>query len=279
MLGASEIRRLLDEHGLSARRSLGQNFVVDPDTVRRIASLAGIGPDRPAVEVGPGLGSLTLALAGTGAPVVAVEKDPALLVALGEVLSGHLGSGAEVSVVEGDALDVDWTGLLAGRHPGPWTLVANLPYNVAVPIVLDVLARAGMVQRLVVMVQREVADRLVAGPGGRTIGVPSVKVAWYGSPSVVMAVGPDVFVPRPRVDSAVVLIDRHEPPSAVVGAPEVFELVERAYGQRRKMLRSTLGGVIDPAVFAAAGVAPTSRPEELDVHAWARLAEARRSAP
>jgi 16S rRNA (adenine1518-N6/adenine1519-N6)-dimethyltransferase len=275
MLGATEVRRLLDTHGLSARRALGQHFVVDPGVVRRIAALSGVGPDRPAVEVGPGLGSLTLALAATGAEVVAVEKDTTIVPVLEEVLTQRLGPGHPgVSVVTADALEVDWTRLLGASTPPTWTLVANLPYNVAVPVVLDVLARAPTVGRLVVMVQREVADRLVAEPGGRDIGLPTVKVAWYGRARMLMTVPPEVFLPRPRVASAVVSIDRREPPSDRVESGAVFDLAERAYRHRRKMLRATLGPHLPVGAFARSGVEPTARPEELDVGDWARLAEA-----
>ncbi|MFZ4518282.1 MAG: 16S rRNA (adenine(1518)-N(6)/adenine(1519)-N(6))-dimethyltransferase RsmA [Microthrixaceae bacterium] len=272
MLGAAEVRELLDRAGLSAKRSLGQNFVADPNTVRRIARLAGVVPGVRVVEVGPGLGSLTLALLDAGAEeVVAVEKDHALASLLPHVLAAHDPERAgRVRLVEADALGVSWTDLLG---PGPWVLVANLPYNVAVPVLLRVLATAPEVDHLVVMVQKEVADRLVATPGGRAIGVPTVKVAWYGTARTVAVVGPEVFVPRPRVDSAVVEVRRREPPRSGDPAP-VFALVERAYRQRRKMLRATLGGVVDPAAFAAAGVEPTARPEELGVDDWVALAGA-----
>jgi 16S rRNA (adenine1518-N6/adenine1519-N6)-dimethyltransferase len=271
LLRSAELRSILDRHGLDARRSLGQNFVVDPSTVEQIAAWSGVGPDRPAVEVGPGLGSLTLALAATGADVLAVEKDAALVQVLAELLPAHGAPG--VRVVEGDALEVDWSELLAGP-PGPWTLVANLPYNVAVPIVMRLLQSVPEVQRLVVMVQLEVAERLAAGPGGRVVGVPSIKVAWYGSAEVLGRVPPEVFVPPPRVESAVVRIDRRPPPSGAVRPGEVFRLVETAYRQRRKMLRSTLAAVVAPEAFDQSGVAPTARPEELGVGQWAALAEA-----
>ena len=172
MLGPREVAELLTAHGLDARRSLGQNFVVDPGTVEHIAALAGVGPDDHVVEVGPGLGSLTLALAATGASVVAVEKDRQLLPVLESVLES---CGADlVEVVEADALDLDWSELLGSRSTGEWALVANLPYNVAVPILMSILERAPQVGRAVVMVQKEVAERLVAGPGGRTVGIPSI---------------------------------------------------------------------------------------------------------
>jgi 16S rRNA (adenine1518-N6/adenine1519-N6)-dimethyltransferase len=267
------VRAVLQRHGLDARRSLGQNFVVDPGTVERIAAMAEVGPGDHVVEVGPGLGSLTLALHATGASVVAIEKDLLLAPVLEEVLSSR--GIDDVEVVNADALAVDWSQLLGQRHTGSWTLAANLPYNVAVPIVLGVLADAPAVERLVVMVQKEVADRLVAGPGGRVVGIPSIKVAWYGRAELLEVVPPEVFVPRPRVESAVISITRRPPPSASVAPGEVFPLVETAYRQRRKMLRSTLGSILAPEVFLEAGIEPTCRPEELGVSDWAALAAAR----
>ncbi len=268
MLGQNDVRELLERHGLDARRSLGQNFVADPATVVRIARLAGVSPGDHVVEIGPGLGSLTLALADAGAHVVALEKDPALVPVLREVLAAHdVGS---VEVVEGDALQVDWDQLL--DPDVPWTLVANLPYNVAVPIIISVLERASSVQRMVVMVQKEVAERLVAGPGGRTIGIPSMRVAWYASAEMLGAVAPEVFVPRPRVTSALVGMARRGPPRSGLDPAEVFPFIETAYRQRRKMLRSTLSSSVPAAAFDAAGISSASRPEELDIGQWADLA-------
>lgn len=272
------MRELLERHGVEARRSLGQNFVVDPNTVRRIARLAAVGPGDSVVEVGPGLGSLTLALADTGAEVLAVEKDRSLLPLLDDVLhrsttSLPVPAGAptgRVRVVEGDALTVDWSALLGERS---WSLVANLPYNVAVPVLLRVLADAPQVRRLIAMVQLEVAERICAPPGTRTIGIPTIKVAWYGTAEIVAKVGPEVFLPKPRVSSAVLAVERCAAPSDLVGPAEVFPLVEQAYRQRRKMLRSTLGGVLRAAVFDDAGIDPRSRPEQLDLDDWVRLAE------
>lgn len=277
LLGAGEIRSLLEEHGLAARRSLGQNFVADPALVERIAALADVGPARPALEIGPGLGSLTLALAARGGTVLAVELDDGLASLLPETLERHLGAdAARVAVLHGDALRLDWPAVLAdhGGADDTWTVVANLPYNVAVPVIIRLLARAPQVGRLVVMVQHEVADRLAAEPGGRTIGVPTIKIGWYASVRLLTTVPPEVFIPRPRVQSAVVSIDRRDPPSGTVDPAAVFALVDRAYGQRRKMLRSTLGGAVPTEAFAAAGIDPTTRPEQLDVADWARLAEA-----
>lgn len=274
MLGAREVQELLDRHGLDARRSLGQNFVADPNTVERIARLAGVGPGDHVVEVGPGLGSLTLALADTGAQVLAIEKDATLVPVLGEVLSAH-GAGG-VHVLRADALELDWTEVLGGA--ASWVLVANLPYNVAVPIIMSVLEQAPSVRRLVVMVQKEVAERLAAGPGGRTVGVPSMRLAWYAEAELLGTVAPEVFVPRPRVTSTLVGITRRPPPTDEIGPDDVFGLVGTAYRQRRKMLRSTLGASVSEDTFDAAGIDPTARPEQLSIEDWARLALAVRAA-
>ncbi len=279
MLGVADIEGLLARHGLDARRALGQNFVADPHTVEHIAALARVGPGDHVVEIGPGLGSLTLALADTGAQVLAIEKDIALVPVLDEVLREHgldaaeAGAGAgAVQVVTADALELDWVEVLGGA--ASWVLVANLPYNVAVPIIMSVLEHAPAVQRMVVMVQKEVADRLVAEPGGRTVGVPSMRLAWYASAELLGTVAPEVFIPRPRVTSALVGLTRRPPPTERIGPGPVLALVGTAYRQRRKMLRSTLGGAVPAAAFESAGVAPTARPEELGIGDWARLAVA-----
>lgn len=256
---------LLEAHGLGPSRALGQNFVVDPNTVRRIARLAGVGPGDHVVEIGAGLGSLTLALVETGTSVTAVEIDRHLRPVLEEVVAGH-----EVTVVAGDAMELDWDEVLAGADR--WALVANLPYNVATPLVLDLLRDVPKIERMLVMVQLEAGERLVAAPGTPAYGIPSVKVALRATGRIVGRVGPDVFVPRPRVDSALVeLVRRAEP--ATDADPEVLvALVERAFNQRRKMLRRSLAGVVDDAAFAAAGIDPTDRPERLGIEAWGRLA-------
>lgn len=272
-LGAAEVRARLDELDHPARRSLGQNFVADPGVVRRIAAAAGVGPDTPVLEVGPGLGSLTIALAERGARVLAVEQDETFAATLVPWLTDHGVAPGRVEVVTGDVTRVDVADELDRRSDwgARWVVVANLPYNVAVPILLGLLERVDAVGSLVVMVQSEVADRLVATPGGRTIGVPTIKVGWYARARRLFGVDAAVFVPRPRVASAVVEIVRRPPPEA--DRSVAFELVDRAYGQRRKMLRSTIGDRVDPAGFAAAAVAPTARPEELGVDDWARLAD------
>ena len=262
---------LLDTHGLAPSRALGQNFVADPNTVRRIARLARVGAGDRVVEIGAGLGSLTLALAETGASVTAVEIDRYLVPVLRSVVSDVAG----VSVVEGDALRLDWPALL-GSGSGSWVLVANLPYNVATPLVADLLDGVPAISRMLVMVQKEVGERLAASVGSAAYGAVSVKVAYWASARVVGKVPPTVFVPPPKVESALVSIERHPGGPAVdpgiVSAARLFEVVRAGFAHRRKMLRGTLAGVVSPSAFEAAGVAPTARAEELDVQAWGRLA-------
>jgi 16S rRNA (adenine1518-N6/adenine1519-N6)-dimethyltransferase len=264
-----QVRELLDENGLSPSRALGQNFVADPNTVRRIARLAGVGPGDRVVEVGAGLGSLTVALAETGAEVTAVEVDRHLLPVLRSVVE-PLG----VRVVEGDAMTLDWDRVLGAGAAGEdrWALVANLPYNVATPLVLELLARVPAIDRMLVMVQREVGERLVAGPGSKAYGIPSVKVAYWADADVVGRVPPTVFVPEPRVESALVRLRRLPEPPVDTDPQRLFRLVETAFGQRRKMLRRSLASLVDPAAFERAGVRPDARPEELSLRDWDRLA-------
>ena len=262
----TEIRALLDRHGLSARRALGQNFAADPNTVRRIAQLSGVGPGDPVVEIGPGLGSLTLALLECGASVLAVEMDRDLLPVLAEVVEGR-----DVRLVEGDARRIDWAALLAGR--ADWKLVANLPYNVAAPLVLDLLRDVPAITEMLVMVQREVGERLAAIAPDPAIGVPSVLVACHGTASIVGQVSPNVFIPRPRVDSALVRIVRHDQPVLHAPLATVEQLVRAGYGQRRKMIRKSLAGHLSVDQMVAADVDPQARPETLDVASWDRLAQ------
>lgn len=266
-MGAARIRALLDEFDLAPSRALGQNFVVDPNTVRRIASLAGIGAGDHVLEIGPGLGSLTLALAETGASVTAVEVDRHLVPALRTVVDDVTPT---VTVVHADALEVDPEVLLSASSS--WRLAANLPYNVGTTILLRMLEVAPQITGGVVLVQREVADRLAARPGDPAYGIPSVKTAWWATATVVGRVPPTVFHPRPRVDSALVAVERRTPPGGDALRRRVFGLVDAGFGQRRKMLRRSLVESIDAAGFDAAGVSPTARPEELALDDWIRLA-------
>ena len=256
-------------HGLRANRSLGQNFVADPNTVRRIARLAQVGPGDRVLEIGAGLGSLTLALAETGADVTALETDRHLLPVLRELVSS---SGARV--VEADARALDWKALLE-PEPGPWTLVANLPYNLAASLVVDVLEAAPAVGRLLVMVQREVGERLAAGPRAPGYGAVSVKVAYWATARVVGRVPATVFVPEPKVASVLVALERLPRPAvdpAIAPYEDLFALVRAGFGQRRKMLRRALAGLATVEDLVAAGIRPEARAEELDVRAWGTLA-------
>jgi 16S rRNA (adenine1518-N6/adenine1519-N6)-dimethyltransferase len=269
-LGRADLVALLGANGLRPRRALGQNFLHDPNTARRIARLAGVGPGDAVVEIGAGLGSLTLALAETGGRITALELDPALVAVLREVVGP-----AGVEVIEGDALSADWSTLLAGA--ARWTLVANLPYNVATPTILRVLDEAPIVARFLVMVQREVGERLAAPVGDPAYGAVSVKVAYWAEAGVVGRVPASVFVPRPRVESVLVRIERRARPAVdprVVSADELFHLVRAGFAQRRKMLRRSLAGLLSAEDFAAGGIDPSSRAEELGVADWGRLAAA-----
>jgi 16S rRNA (adenine1518-N6/adenine1519-N6)-dimethyltransferase len=273
-LTPATVRALLAEHGLHPKKSLGQNFLVDGNIARRIVTLAGVGSGDTVLEIGPGLGSLTLALTAGGAEVVAVELDARLAGVLVTVLA-DAGVADQVRVEVADAMDADLEGLLAAGR-GPVTCVSNLPYNVAVPVVMRLLEDVPRVSRIVVMVQREVGERLAAGPGDEQYGAVSVKVAYYAEAALVGRVSPSVFIPRPKVDSALVRLDRRaEPPVEVPSEDALFTLVRAGFAQRRKMLRRALAPVLGDratSVLDAAGVAPTARAEELGLDAWAAVA-------
>ena len=262
----ADIIALLEAQGRSPSRALGQNFVADPNTVRRIARLAEVTVGDRVIEIGAGLGSLTLALAETGAEVTAVEVDRHLLPILREQVEP-----AGVRVVEADAMELDWGSVLGDG--GGWVLVANLPYNVATPLVLDLLDDVPAIERMLVMVQLEAGQRLVAEVGDPTYGIPSVKVAYWATAELVGRVPPSVFVPRPRVESALVRIDRRPAPAVDADPERLFALVRAGFGQRRKMLRRSLAGLVEPEAFMRAEVRPEARAEELSIEDWGRLAE------
>lgn len=259
--GRAEIIGLLRRHGIEPRKRLGQNFLIDPNTIRKIVRLADVGPGDRVLEVGAGTGTLTRELAATGADVVAYEIDERLRPVLAEVL----GTLDNVEVRFADAVTV-------GFANGSWTVVANLPYYLSTTLLLDWLQAGPQPERFVVMVQREVADRLAAEPGSRTYGIPSVVARLYGSPRRVFTVPPSVFYPRPEVDSAVVEIERRTPP---LHAATAVRLASVAFGQRRKMLRRSLAATLasPQATLEAAGIDPLRRPEELDVAEFLALAE------
>jgi 16S rRNA (adenine1518-N6/adenine1519-N6)-dimethyltransferase len=268
-LGGADVRRLMAAHGLRPSKAMGQHFVSDPNTIRRIVKLAGVDASARVVEIGAGLGSLTLELGRTGAEVVAVEIDRRLVPVLREVVGGL----PNVRVVEDDGLRLDWQRLLGERRL--WALVANLPYNVATPVVIRTLEEAPGVRSMLVMVQREVGERLAALPGDPAYGAVSVKVRYWAHAALAGTVPPTVFVPRPSVESALVRVDRHDSPAVppgVVSYRRLCAVVNAAFGHRRKMLRRSLAGVVAPEAFEAAGVAPTARAEELDVVQFGALA-------
>ncbi|MDP1820088.1 MAG: 16S rRNA (adenine(1518)-N(6)/adenine(1519)-N(6))-dimethyltransferase RsmA [Acidimicrobiales bacterium] len=264
------MRDLLARHGLEPSRALGQNFVADANTVRRVARLAGVGAGDRVIEIGAGLGSLTLALTATGAQITAIEIDRHLVPVLRSVVEPE---GA--TVVQADALSLDWHGLLgpAGDTPS-WVLVANLPYNIATVLLLDLLADVPQIDRMLVMVQLEAGERLAATPGSKAYGIPSVKVAWWAEARLVGRVPWTVFVPPPRVESALVELRRRPVPGDDAARRAVFALVDAGFGQRRKMLRRALADHVGPGAFAAAAIRPEARAEELELADWLRLAAA-----
>jgi 16S rRNA (adenine1518-N6/adenine1519-N6)-dimethyltransferase len=275
LLGPADARRLAASLGLRPSKARGQNFVIDGNTVRRIVRTAGLHPDDVVVEVGPGLGSLTLALLPAAARVVAVEVDETLAAALPSTVAEYAPSLAgRLEVVTGDAMHVT---SLPG--PAPTALVANLPYNVAVPVLLHLLESLPSLDRGLVMVQKEVADRLAAPPGSRTYGVPSVKAAWYASVRPAGSVSRTVFWPVPNVDSGLVALQRRDPPPGADRAA-VFAVVDAAFAQRRKTLRAALsrwaGSAAEAeAVLRRAGIDPRTRGEQLSVAEFASIAAAR----
>ncbi|MDT9593638.1 16S rRNA (adenine(1518)-N(6)/adenine(1519)-N(6))-dimethyltransferase RsmA [Nocardioides zeae] len=288
LLSAADVRRLAAELDLRPTKQRGQNFVIDPNTVRRIVRDSGITGDDVVVEVGPGLGSLTLALLAVARRVVAVEVDPLLAGRLPATIEAYApGIGEDAfEVVLADALRIEEV-----PGPAPTALVANLPYNVSVPVLLHLMSLLPGLERGLVMVQAEVADRLAAGPGSRTYGVPSVKAAWYADVRRAGAVGRNVFWPAPNVDSGLVAWTRREPPRTTATRAQVFGVVDAAFAQRRKTLRAALRGLVTSlasaegeaagpsvaerleAALAYAGVAPTARGEELRVEQFAAIAE------
>ncbi len=275
LLGATEIRRLAAELEVRPTKTLGQNFVIDGNTIRRIVAAARIDPEETVLEVGPGLGSLTLGLLDAAQRVVAVEIDPKLAERLPQTVDEFRPAlTSNLDVVLGDAMRV--TEL---PYP-PTSLVANLPYNVAVPVVLHLLEHFPSLRHGLVMVQDEVADRLCAGPGNKTYGIPSLKAAWYGRMRKAGVIGMNVFWPAPKIQSGLVSFQRHEPPQTTASRSEVFAAIDAAFAQRRKTLRAALAGWAGGADAAeralrAAGVDPQARGERLVIEDFARIAEAR----
>jgi len=274
LLGAGQIRELAGRLGVRPTKQWGQNFVIDANTVRRIVRLADVGRSDVVVEIGPGLGSLTLGLLPQVARVVAVEVDPNLAAALP-------GTVAALAPAYSDRLEVVLADAMTVRilpDPQPTALVANLPYNISVPVVLSFLEAFPTLRRVLVMVQAEVADRLAAPPGSKTYGVPSAKAAWYASARRTSTIARSVFWPVPGVDSALVALERRDPPPTTASRQEVFAVVDAAFAQRRKMLRSALAGLagspeIAVRALTAAGVDPQARGEVITIGDFARIAQ------
>lgn len=315
LLGAADIRRIAAEAGISPTKKFGQNFVIDPGTVRRIVREAGVTADTRVLEVGPGLGSLTLALLETGAAVTAVEIDPALAARLPETVAEFMPEAVDrLTVINADAMSLSPETLpefapnrtaasngndnvlsteakensradTANDNATPsatasnnsFTLVSNLPYNVATPILLTLLERFENLDHFLVMVQKEVADRLAAKPGSKIYGTPSVKLAWYGRAERVGLVGRNVFWPAPNVDSALVSFTRYAEESdghniaSKANRQKAFQLIDAAFGQRRKTLHAALKKLVPDEAFAAAGIDPTRRGETLTINEFVAL--------
>jgi 16S rRNA (adenine1518-N6/adenine1519-N6)-dimethyltransferase len=275
LLGPADVRSLAARLGVRPTKQRGQNFVIDANTVRRIVREAALAPDDVVVEVGPGLGSLTLALLPEVRRVVAIEVDPVLAAALPETLAAYAPDLAgRCEVITGDALRVETV-----PGPPPTALVANMPYNVSVPVLLHLLALLPSLEHGLVLVQSEVADRLAAAPGSKVYGVPSVKAAWYADVRRAGAIGRNVFWPAPNVDSGLVAWTRREPPPTTATRAQVFAVVDAAFAHRRKVLRGVLrelagSGEAAEAALRTAGIDPMARGESLTVGEFARIAEA-----
>ena len=260
LLGAAEIREIAARIGVNPTKKLGQNFVVDANTCRRIVKVADVQSDDVALEIGPGLGSLTLALLEIANSVIAIEIDPRLAVELPLTAQAHGFEVERLTVLNEDALTTQ------SLPAEPTILVANLPYNISVPVLLHFLEKFPTIRSGVVMVQSEVADRLVAKPGSKTYGSPSVKATWWADLSGAGNVARQVFWPIPNVDSSLVRFIRHEAAGSESERRITFSVIDAAFAQRRKMLRSALSQVFSGAAEDAivkAGIDPTVRGETL----------------
>ena len=269
LLGASEIRELAAKLELKPAKGLGQNFVIDGNVCQRIVRQVEIKADDIALEIGPGLGSLSLAILESGAPLIAVEIDKRLADQLPETVALH-DSDADLLVINRDALE------LIDLPKLPTVLIANLPYNVSVPVLLNLLERFPTLREGVVMVQAEVAERLAAKPGGKDYGVPSLKSAWWAELELAGSVSRNIFWPIPNVDSKLVFFKRHEPLGDEVIRRKVFSLIDAAFSQRRKMIRSSMSSVLGEraeSIIESAGIDPTLRGEALDISAYCKIAK------
>jgi 16S rRNA (adenine1518-N6/adenine1519-N6)-dimethyltransferase len=273
LLGASEIRSLAASIDLKPTKIWGQNFVIDANTVRFIVKHSGITEFDDVLEVGPGLGSLTLGLLPASKSLTVIEIDPKLADLLPTTVSKKAAEFCgKLTVLQTDALTIKELAV------SPTALVANLPYNVSVPVIIHLLTQFPSINRVLVMVQAEVADRLAAGPGSKIYGVPSVKARWFGKVQKVATIGKNVFWPAPNIESALILIERHQTPLSDIAQSELFAAIDAAFGQRRKMLRSALNSWANgkaEQILIHAGIDPTLRGEELDVLDFVKIAKAK----
>lgn len=283
LLSAADIRKLADRLELRPTKTLGQNYVIDPNTIRRIVTTADLASTEHVVEVGPGLGSLTLGLMDRAQAVTAIEIDPPVAAQLAATVEQwRPGTSERLAVLEADAMQLSGEQIIAAAPVGadgpPTAIVANLPYNVAVPVMLRLLAELPSINHGLVMVQQEVAERLTAAPGSKIYGVPSVKMAWYAETKLAGTIGTKVFWPAPRITSGLVHFTARTPPETTATRSQVFEVIDVAFAQRRKTMRAALSswagsGAAAEEMLVAAGVDPKARGETLDIAAYARIAE------
>ena len=269
VVGKSDLKDMMEKHDLRPSKSLGQNFVVDPNTILKIIRAANIEKGEQILEIGPGLGSLTSQLSATS-KVVAIELDRYLVPALEEVLN-HFGKRENVEIVQEDAMKIDWQEFFTQRQ-GVWKMVANLPYNIATPLLVTLLENAPEIQAIYVMVQLEVGERFAASPKSKAYGIPSVKAQYWAETKVLGKVSPNVFLPVPKVDSAILQIIRKSSPPEVNYA-NFSRLIQTAFQHRRKMIRKSLNTLVPLANFSIAELSPQARPEELSVTDWVKLAK------
>ena len=269
VVGKSDLKDMMEKHDLRPSKSLGQNFVVDPNTILKIIRAANIEKGEQILEIGPGLGSLTSQLSVTS-KVVAIELDRYLIPALEEVLN-HFGKRENVEIVQEDAMKIDWQEFFTQRQ-GVWKMVANLPYNIATPLLVTLLENAPEIQAIYVMVQLEVGERFAASPKSKAYGIPSVKAQYWAETKVLGKVSPNVFLPVPKVDSAILQIIRKSSPPEVNYA-NFSRLIQTAFQHRRKMIRKSLNKLVPSVNFSIAEVSPQARPEELSVTDWVKLAK------
>ena len=269
VVGKSDLKDMMEKHDLRPSKSLGQNFVVDPNTILKIIRAANIEKGEQILEIGQGLGSLTSQLSVTS-KVVAIELDRYLIPALEEVLN-HFGKRENVEIVQEDAMKIDWQEFFTQRQ-GVWKMVANLPYNIATPLLVTLLENAPEIQAIYVMVQLEVGERFAASPRSKAYGIPSVKAQYWAETKVLGKVSPYVFLPVPKVDSAILQIIRKSSPPEVNYA-NFSRLIQTAFQHRRKMIRKSLNTLVPLANFSIAELSPQARPEELSVTDWVKLAK------